>query len=293
MKSRLFHFLLFILLVFVSLNSKGQTKRALVIGLGEQQDKAWNKINGDKDIAYVVEYLRNGGFKSIKTLANKQATKKGIVAAFQTLSKESQSGDIIYIHFSGHGQQMKDVNGDEQDALDECWIPYDAFKRPCSKDHGEKHLSDDEINVLLKNIRSKIGPSGKILVVVDACHSGDSTREIEDEVIRGVSDIFDTVLEKIKRKFIVFASSTRESANEELWITISACKSKQLNAELKIPSVGKLTYAISQTLANGSVHDNVTLEQEIKRFVNRNSNMPQTPVISGEKSKYNIIDILR
>ncbi len=30
-----------------------QTKRALVIGLGEQQDKAWNKINGDKDAPLV------------------------------------------------------------------------------------------------------------------------------------------------------------------------------------------------------------------------------------------------
>lgn len=30
-----------------------KTKRALVIGLGEQQDKAWNKINGDKDVPLV------------------------------------------------------------------------------------------------------------------------------------------------------------------------------------------------------------------------------------------------
>lgn len=32
----------------LSLSVTAQTKRALVIGLGEQQDKAWNKINGDK-----------------------------------------------------------------------------------------------------------------------------------------------------------------------------------------------------------------------------------------------------
>ena len=30
-----------------------KTKRALVIRLGEQQDKAWNKINGDKDVPLV------------------------------------------------------------------------------------------------------------------------------------------------------------------------------------------------------------------------------------------------
>ena len=41
---------------------------------------------------------------------------------------------------------------------------------------GEKHLIDDEINVLLTDIRKKIGEEGAMLVVVDACHSGDSSR---------------------------------------------------------------------------------------------------------------------
>lgn len=288
------HLYITLLLFVLSVHCVAQTKRALVIGLGEQQDKEWNKINGDKDIAYVLEYLRNGGYKSIKTLVNKQATKKNIVTAFQTLSKECQRGDIIYIHFSGHGQQMKDVNGDEVDGLDECWIPYDAYKNPCNKDHGEKHLSDDEINVILKNIRGKIGSNGKILVVVDACHSGDSSRSPDDEVIRGVTNVFDTMIEKIKRKFIVSSSSlANESTNEELWITVSACKSNELNSELKTPSVGKLTYAISQMLLGGKAIENNAIEKEIKRFVNLNSRRPQTPVISGEKGKYNIIDILR
>ena len=39
--------------LLLSLSVSAQTKRALVIGLGEQQDKAWNKINGDKDVPFV------------------------------------------------------------------------------------------------------------------------------------------------------------------------------------------------------------------------------------------------
>lgn len=35
-----------------------QTRRALVIGLGQQEDKAWGKINGDKDVLYVDKILR-------------------------------------------------------------------------------------------------------------------------------------------------------------------------------------------------------------------------------------------
>ena len=60
-----------------------QTKRALVIGLGEQQDKAWNKINGDKDVPLVQGMLKNAGFKSVTTLVNRQATKTGIIGAFR------------------------------------------------------------------------------------------------------------------------------------------------------------------------------------------------------------------
>ena len=41
------------ILLLLSLSVTAQTKRALVIGLGEQQDKAWNKINGDKEVSLV------------------------------------------------------------------------------------------------------------------------------------------------------------------------------------------------------------------------------------------------
>ena len=167
----------------------GQSKRALVIGLGQQEDKNWGKINGDKDVAYVQKMLKDAGYKEVRTLINKQATKARIVTAFNSLTNRCRVGDVVYIHFSGHGQQVTDVNGDEwPDSLDEAWIPYDAYLSYGKKDKGEKHLIDDELNVLLTAIKNKIGNQGKMLVVVDACHSGDSSRGDEDDdvVTRGV-----------------------------------------------------------------------------------------------------------
>ena len=55
-------------LLLLSLSVSAQTKRALVIGLGEQQDKAWNKINGDKDVPFVQAMLKNAGLKSVTQL---------------------------------------------------------------------------------------------------------------------------------------------------------------------------------------------------------------------------------
>ena len=140
-------FIYFLLLLSLPVQLHAQTKRALVIGLGEQQDKAWNKINGDKDVPLVQGMLKNAGFKSVTTLVNRQATKTGIIGAFRKMAASCKQGDVVYVHYSGHGQQMTDVHNDERDGLDECWIPYDACRKASTTYHGERHLTDDELNV--------------------------------------------------------------------------------------------------------------------------------------------------
>ena len=118
---------LLILILTCVIPAEANTRRAVVIGLGEQLDKSWGKINGDKDVPLVVSMLKANGFGDIVSLTNSKATKSGIVNAFNSLINRSQKDDIIYIHFSGHGQMMTDMNGDEKDGLDESWIPYDAY----------------------------------------------------------------------------------------------------------------------------------------------------------------------
>ena len=285
------------ILLLLSLSVSAQTKRALVIGLGEQQDKAWNKINGDKDVPFVQAMLKNAGFKSVTTLVNRQATKVGIVRAFKRMTASCKHGDVVYIHYSGHGQQMTDVHNDEKDGLDECWIPYDAYRKPCEKDRGEKHLTDDEVNYYLNAIRDKIGDSGKMLVVIDACHSGGATRGDEDEVVRGVEDIFEAI-----KSFIWGTSADNGKAdvnpnakeNKERWITISACKSDQVNIEMKSPAVGKLTYAIYNKVKENTGNDNYDFIRRIRKFVNSNTGRrPQYPVMTGEIDRFRITDIIQ
>ena len=58
----------FLLLISLPVQLHAQTRRALVIGLGEQQDKAWNKINGDKDVPLVQGMLKSAGFKLVTQL---------------------------------------------------------------------------------------------------------------------------------------------------------------------------------------------------------------------------------
>lgn len=256
------------------------TKRALVIGIGQQEDHRWAKINGDKDVAYVMDMLKKAGYGDIRTLVNQQATKNGIVTAFKKLTESCSAGDMVYIHFSGHGQQVTDVNGDEgeKDKFDEAWIPYDAYIRYSPNYKGEKHLIDDEVNVLLSGIRRRIGSNGKILVVVDACHSGDSDRG-SGVVVRGTSDRFEIPVKK--------RGSAMKAPPQ--WLTLSACTDKQVNYEMTDRAVGKLTYALS-TLAG----KNLTLER-IEDFMERHrASMPQTPLLTGQnKVTYNISDFFK
>ena len=299
----------FLLLLSLPVQLHAQTKRALVIGLGEQQDKAWNKINGDKDVPLVQAMLKNAGFKSVMTLVNRQATKTGIVGAFKRMTASCKYGDVVYIHYSGHGQQMTDVHNDERDGLDECWIPYDACRKASATYHGERHLTDDELNVYLNAIRNKIGAKGKLLVVIDACHSGDGTRGEDDEIVRGVEDtlvvdsqnargLYET-FEVIKSFFMgdngkENVINTKAKPLAERWITISACRSDQVNIEMKSPAVGKLTYALWKELKNSDKVNNDEFMRRIRKFVNRNTgSRPQQPEMTGEDiNKYNITDIL-
>ena len=279
--------LILVLIISTSLNASAQTKRALVIGVGTQLDSSWGKINGDKDIPLILSLLISSGYnkENIVTLVNSQATKDNIVNAFRRLTKVCKQNDVIYIHYSGHGQRVSDIDGDEKDGWDESWIPYDAYKSYCEFDKGDKHLIDDEVYTYLMAIKNKIGEEGKILVTVDACHSGDSAYGInsfnscKEYVIRGVADAF----------IIPYKTFSFAVKSPERWLTLSACKSYQYNQEMKNPRVGILTYALYSLARKGSIG-----MDQIEEFIRRNKGpLPQTPTLTGEISKYSISDILK
>ena len=256
--------------------------RALVFGLGKQMDSCWGKIHGDNDIYYVVNLLQQLGYTDIRTLKNEQATKSAMVQAFVDLANRCNKGDEVYVHYSGHGQLMSDVNGDESlkwnsahSQWDESWIPFDAYMYYGEKDRGEKHLCDDEIALLLQRIRRKIGKKGTLTVVVDACHSGDATCGDDDEYIRGV-DVKFCIPKDIHTKSV--------EPIEEEWRTISACRPYQLCSEVKQSRVGKLTFAL-YTL--GTLTDKLTNQQLEKKltveYEKYGGRIRQNPMVTGEK----------
>lgn len=143
-------------------------KRALVVGISKYpQDKgelSWPIIHGANDVTIIKPILEKQGF-AVTALINQKATATNIRKALATLVKKAQKSDIIYFHFSGHGQPVEDVSGDEDDGWDEAIIPYDALKRFKKGVYtGKKHILDDEMGVYVNALRRKIGPKGMVYV---------------------------------------------------------------------------------------------------------------------------------
>ncbi|MBO5880789.1 MAG: caspase family protein [Paraprevotella sp.] len=272
----------FTFLLFLCFLNASATRRALLFGIGDQMDKSWAKIHGDNDLFYVRQLLMDAGFTDVVQLKNREATKQSMVRAFIDLANRCRKGDVVYIHYSGHGQLMTDLDGDEalrttarHGRWDESWIPYDAYMNYGECDKGEKHFCDDEVDFYLTTIRERIGKKGKLIVVVDACHSGDATYGEEEEAVRGVGVAFDIPLNNNASSAVV---------KKEQWLSISACKPYQLSTELKDLNIGKLTYALYSIGKRLFAMDNEELQGLLDEYMEMNKGrFPQNPVVSGEK----------
>lgn len=226
----------------------GQNKYAVLIGIGDYpSDSGWNKIHGDNDVSIIKTNLLGQGFDAdnIDILINASATKSAILLSFENLCDKVLKDDVIYIHFSGHGQQITDLNGDEDDEYDEAWIPFDARKSyEAGVYEGENHLIDDELNEIFTRLRVRIGAKGKIVVVADACHSGSGSRGIHSDnseaYVRGTGDKF--VMPQGKPNII------RKQESVE-WLFVAACKPYQTNYEYKADN-GSYYGALSYIIAN-------------------------------------------
>ena len=277
---------------------------ALVIGIGNYPDVdyGWPTIHGNNDISIVCEMLGINGFpkENITTLCDSQATYDAILSAFKDLESKLNIDDVVYIHFSGHGQRITDLDGDEFDKFDEAWIPYDALQEGTYNYNGEKHLTDDKLNKLLKGLRSKVGGKGKIVVVTYACHSGSSTRYLtEKEIVRGISEVFYIEIDGVIYEDYDFYNE--KFTEEELlkhslehpteWVSISACADNENNRQVTLEDgtrYGSLSYALYLLRHELKWLTIKKLRSRLKEEVNRLIPRLQTPQIdfSGNENQY-------
>lgn len=242
---------------------------ALLVGIGNYNFAAtgWSEIHGNNDVSLLEGKLKAKGF-SVSHLIDAKATKSNIKNALSKLVASTIGGDVVYLHFSGHGQLVADMNNDEQREFDQSFVCYDACFSPnykiAGKDYrGQNHFIDDELFPYLNDLKKKVGKNGNVIVVFDTCYSGGADRgeqidnpdpesEVEwSKTTRGTDDEFQAnkSVETYLRSIIMPGNYTAGGGNITI---ISACESDKKNYECKERHSGRkygsLSYCIGKML---------------------------------------------
>lgn len=280
--------------------SVGQTNRALIVTVSEYPKySGWENLHSFNDEELVLSLLEKQRFdkNNVTALSNKDATKAAIINALESICNKALEGDYIYLHFSCHGQQMADDNGDEDDGLDEALIPYDAsFWYVPGKYEGENHLRDDELGVWISKLRERVGAKGYVAIVADACHSGTVNRAPgPEDYIRGTASIFgpdDYIPTPGKHPELSLHLLEKEGLAPA--IIFSACLPEETNYEYYNKETsryfGFLTYAFCDVVRN--IPANMTMGEALKSIKKKMKqlkpnarNRKQTPYMECTNSK--------
>lgn len=275
--------------------AQAETKRALLIGISDygnanEDPNKWANISGANDIALLMPLFKKQGF-TVTSLVDAQATHSAITKALEKLAKNSKKGDVVYIHFSMHGQPFEDLNGDEEDGWDESLIPVDAQMIYSEGIYdGKNHLLDDELEVYFNDIRHKIGPNGQLYVILDACHSGTASRG-DDDHIRGTREGFtrsgkDYTPDRTSETNDYFTVSTVKGQSPVTFI--EACRSYQVNKEVRDVDTntwyGSLSYYIAQAMRNHKIGSSDDWIEYVKTGMSKNRRLRKQNVVI-EKSE--------
>jgi hypothetical protein len=260
----------------------GTAKKALCMGINNYPDPE-NRLAGCvNDANDWAAYLRDVQGFSIQMLIDSQATSykfKEIAGNYFTSSK---AGEKYVITYSGHGSNVPDEDGDEEDGRDECICLYDRF------------FIDDEIRKLFK----LLNPEASLTLISDSCHSGTVTRAF----LSAIGDAEERLRPRYmppkddNEAFEIKPSGVRSGARVFYpesgmnHILISGCLSTEYSYDARINgrNNGAMTAFALQVLKNNS---NLTYAQfytELKKLL-PSQRYPQTPQLEGSDTNKNKI----
>lgn len=140
------------------------SRYGICMGLTAVDPKRNNGWDGDcpgadTDRRTMSGLLRREGIIA-QTLNNHECTSYGFENQMLRMRSRLQRGDLLVITYSGHGGQVRDLSGDEDDGYDETFCFWDG------------QYTDDRFRRQLDKL-----PDGvRVLLITDSCHSGTVSR---------------------------------------------------------------------------------------------------------------------
>jgi hypothetical protein len=238
-------------------------KRALLIGVDTYPHVP--PLNGCVNDANLMRsvLVDTFGFAAdhISLLVNEQATRAGILSAFDALVSATAPDDIVVFHYSGHGSQIADREGDEPSGFDSTIVPFDAT-RPVG---DAPDITDDEIHLRLEALAEK---TSFITLIFDSCHSGTITRDDFGEPGRSIaadtrpaSELPPSPIPADRRPAMRAAGASGWMPLADQYVLIAGCRDEERSYEYRPPEGGgavvhgAMTYFLCQQLRRASTNN--------------------------------------
>ncbi|MCW5620742.1 MAG: caspase family protein [Burkholderiales bacterium] len=232
-------------------------KRAVLIGVNRYRVAGADLrgcVNDVHNMQKVLTELYGFGRSDVLALLDADATKHNIQLAVKEMIGAAAKGDVLLLHFSGHGSNVPDDNGDEADFRDEILCPHDLdWRAP---------LTDDWLRASFDKLKSGVN----FTVIFDCCHSGTATRAIAQPdapvIPRYLPSPWDLIAAESGRKLrgkvrgtVRRAPLARRRRSDVVTadipeVLISGCRDTQTSADAYIGGSynGALTYNLAATL---------------------------------------------
>ncbi|MFE7245942.1 caspase family protein [Streptomyces sp. NPDC057580] len=218
---------------------------SLHIGLNGVDPNQYNGWDGkliacENDARDMDQLAKDAGFQDRTTLLTADATVSNVTKELRKAAHTLTAGDLLFFTYSGHGAQIPDLNGpeDEPDRLDETICFYD------------REYIDDEIYKEFEGFAEGV----RILCFLDSCHSGSGVRVREILTPQALEEQFQTtdpnqvettarimpldkqreVYERDKQRYDDIQRKINAKDTRDLGATvllISACQDNQLAAD--------------------------------------------------------------
>lgn len=238
--------------------------------------------------------------ENARLLLGSEATRANVAFAVRGwLAERATPQDTVVFYFAGHGTQLLDDNGDEEDGKDEALLAWDSGLLDLT------YIRDDDLNRWLSTVRAET-----IIVILDACHSGTGTRPLDGGRIRAadldwrsiqISPLEAQIAEErkletrmrsegVRLPVLMQANDFTEPPSEEIALELAGCLPDQVVIESASLKHGALTYFVAEGLAGAADTDRdgrITL-QEIHRHAAqriKQRGMNQDPQLYGREDR--------
>jgi metacaspase-1 len=153
-------------------------KLALLVGINQYPSQPLRGCVNDIELQRHL-LIHRFGFnpKDIYTLTDEQATRQGILEAFEEyLIKQAKTGDVVVYHYSGHGSRVLDpdpivIERGSKDGLNGTFVPINS-SLPSEQGGVVEDIMGHTLFLLMLALKSE-----NFTAVLDSCYSGGATRE--------------------------------------------------------------------------------------------------------------------